>query len=192
MDLSKFQQHINQGAGDKRALPPVDKWNPDFCGDIDMRIALDGRWWYTGTPIGRHALVKLFAGVLKKEEDNYYLVTPVEKVGIQVEDVPFVIINWRYDGDTLVLTTQTEDDITVGEDHPVELRQPPEPLRDEEGSLVPYVNVRRNLWARLHQNVYYQLIEQAEQVTRDSGDLALTLRSGNYTFTLGVLPAGLA
>src|SRR5471032_1071065 len=75
-----------------RALPPVERWNPPFCGDIDMRIAADGTWYYQKTPIGRPALVKLFASVLKREGDKYFLVTPVEKVGIVVEDVPFLAV----------------------------------------------------------------------------------------------------
>src|SRR6202166_5070542 len=77
---------------ENRALPPIERWNPPFCGDIDMRIAADGTWFYQKTPIGRPALVKLFASVLKREGDKYFLVTPVEKVGIVVEDVPFLAV----------------------------------------------------------------------------------------------------
>src|SRR5471032_3317351 len=80
-----------------RALPPVERWNPPFCGDIDMRIASDGTWFYQKTPIGRPALVKLFASVLKREGDRYFLVTPVEKVGIVVEEAPFLAVEMRVD-----------------------------------------------------------------------------------------------
>ncbi|WP_313327836.1 DUF1285 domain-containing protein, partial [Stutzerimonas balearica] len=77
-------------AGEKRGLPPVHLWNPPFCGDLDMRVARDGTWYYLGTPIGRPAMVRLFSSVLRRDDDRYFLVTPVEKVGIQVEDAPFV------------------------------------------------------------------------------------------------------
>ena len=79
----------------ERGPPPVHLWNPPFCGDLDMRIAADGTWFYLKTPIGRHALVKLFASVLKREGDNYYLVTPVEKCGIVVDDAPFLAVELK-------------------------------------------------------------------------------------------------
>jgi len=75
-----------------RKLPPVDKWNPDFCGDIDMRIARDGTWYYMGSPIGRKRMVKLFSTVIRRDDDKYFLVTPVEKLGITVDDAPFVAV----------------------------------------------------------------------------------------------------
>src|SRR5262247_4394383 len=87
-----------QAAG--KGPPPVHLWNPPFCGDLDMRIAADGTWYYLKTPIGRPALVKLFASVLKREGDDYFLVTPVEKCGLQVEDAPFVAVELKVaDGD---------------------------------------------------------------------------------------------
>src|SRR3974390_3644225 len=81
-----------------RGLPPVERWDPPFCGDIDMRIAADGPWFYQKTPIGRPALVKLFASILKRENDQYFLVTPVEKCGIAVDDAPFMAVELRIDG----------------------------------------------------------------------------------------------
>ena len=81
-----------------RGLPPVHLWNPDFCGDIDMRIASDGTWFYMGTPIGRPALVRLFSTILKREGDKHFLVTPVEKVGIRVDDAPFMAVEMQKDG----------------------------------------------------------------------------------------------
>ncbi|MGS2721029.1 DUF1285 domain-containing protein [Paraglaciecola aestuariivivens] len=175
-DLAAFQQQINQQSA---ALPPVDKWNPDFCGDIDLCIKHDGSWFYMGTPIGRKPLVKLFASVLKREDEKYFLVTPVEKVGIQVEDVPFIITQWQFEEGKLALTTNTEDSLIVGEEHPIQI------FADKKtAALLPYVLVRRNLWARLHQNVFYQLAELGQPQTLD-GQSHLTLTSGNYTFTLG-------
>lgn len=176
MDLSQLQAQLAQQQG---KVPPVERWDPAFCGDIDMRIKHDGSWLYMGTPIGRKPLVKLFAGVIKLEQEQYFLVTPVEKVGIVVEDVPFIITQWRMEDDLLVLTTQTDDEFIVDKQHPVELRPDA-----KTGATLPYVNVRRNLWARLHQNVYYQLIEQASEGPTESGK-GLFVSSGEYRFCLG-------
>ncbi|WP_339901509.1 DUF1285 domain-containing protein [Paraglaciecola polaris] len=174
MDLATLQKQLADQQG---KLPPVDKWNPDFCGDMDLVIKHDGSWFYMGTPIGRKPLVKLFASVLKKEDEKYYLVTPVEKLGIKVEDVPYVITQWEVQDDLLIFTTQTDEQVVVSASHPVELKDNP-----QNQLALPYINVRRNLWARLHQNVYYQLIEQAEQ----QGN-ALYITSGDYQFCLGHL-----
>ena len=176
MDLTQLQSQL---ATQQNKVPPVEKWNPEFCGDIDIQIKHDGSWFYMGTPIGRKPLVKLFSGVLKKEQETYYLVTPVEKVGIQVEDVPFVITQWQKQDQLLIFTTQTDDSVVVSESNPVKL------MRDKKtDALLPYVNIRRNLWARLHQNVYYQLIEIAQTVAFDGGH-RLELSSGEYSFDLG-------
>src|ERR1041385_6808986 len=104
-----------------KGLPPVHLWNPPFCGDIDMRIASDGTWYYMKTPIGRHALVKLFASVLKREGEKYFLVTPVEKVGITVDDAPFTAVEMRAEGEgaarTLSFRTNVDDWVTAGPGH---------------------------------------------------------------------------
>ncbi|WP_218312077.1 DUF1285 domain-containing protein [Alteromonas antoniana] len=185
MDLSRFQQQLSGTQDASQSLPPVEKWDPDFCGDLNMVIALDGRWFYENSPIGRQSLVRLFSTVLKKEDENYYLVTPVEKVGIQVEDVPFVITNWRREDGNLILTTQTGDDCVIGHDHPIELRSPPAPLADPDATPIPYVNVRRNLWGRLHQNVYYQLLEHAESSTDEAGVSTWTVTSQGESYCIG-------
>lgn len=177
-DLGAFQQQISS---QNAALPPVDKWNPDFCGDIDIQIKHDGSWFYMGTPIGRQPLVKLFASVLKREDENYFLVTPVEKVGIQVEDVPFIITQWQKEDNKLVLTTSTGHDLIVGSKNPVQIF-----ADNKTGALLPYALVRKNLWARLHQNVFYQLTELGEEQALD-GKRHLTLASGDYRFSLGEL-----
>lgn len=175
MDLAKLQNQLKQ----QGKLPPVESWSPDFCGDIDLQIKRDGSWHYMGTPIGRKALVKLFASVLLKQQDHYYLVTPVEKVGIQVEDSPFIITQWQWQDDLLVFTTQTDDQFVVSADNPVELR-----FDQANQTELPYANVRRNLWARLHQNVFYQLIEQAQEKTTSKGR-GLFITSGDYEFCIG-------
>lgn len=178
MDLASLQQQL---AGQDEKRPPVDKWDPTFCGDIDLQIKHDGSWFYMGTPIGRRALVKLFASVLKREADQYFLVTPVEKVGIQVEDVPFIVTQWQQQDHHLVFSTQTDDQFIVNEQHPVELHQD-----KSTGAFLPYALVRRNLWARLHQNVFYQLVALGQEQDIQ-GQAHLTLGSGDYHFSLGKL-----
>ncbi|MGA7975204.1 MAG: DUF1285 domain-containing protein [Pseudolabrys sp.] len=142
----------------KRGPPPVEQWNPPFCGDIDMRIATDGTWFYQKTPIGRHALVKLFASVLKREGDKYFLVTPVEKVGIVVEDAPFLAVEMRRGDGNLSFRTNMDEWIDAGPEHP--LRFEPEP---QTGGLKPYVLVRRNLWAKVTRALFYDLVEAGEE-----------------------------
>src|SRR5436309_2932118 len=130
-------------AGPRRA-PPVHLWNPPFCGDLDMRIAADGTWFYLKTPIGRPALVKLFASVLKREGEKYFLVTPVEKCGITVEDAPFLAVELKLDdgerGQTLHFRTNVDEWVACGRDHALRF----EPER-ETGGLKPYIHVRRDL-----------------------------------------------
>lgn len=146
--------------------PPVERWNPPFCGDLDMRIAADGTWYYQKTPIGRLPLVKLFASVLKKEGDKYFLVTPVEKVGLTVDDAPFLAVEMtvaRDDRDRQMLTfrTNVDDEVTAGPGHA--LRFEPEVT----GGLKPYVHVRRDLWAKVTRALFYDLVALGEE--RDVG-----------------------
>ena len=135
-----------------RGPAPVHLWNPPFCGDIDMRIAADGTWFYQGSPIGRPALVKLFSSVLLREDVNYFLVTPVEKVRIQVDDAPFLAVEMAVEGEVLRFRTNVDDVVEVGEDHP---------LRFEPGAsegLKPYVRVRGDLWALVKRALFYDLV----------------------------------
>jgi uncharacterized protein len=142
--------------------PPVHLWNPPFCGDIDMRIAADGTWFYMQSPIGRPALVKLFASVLKREANKYFLVTPVEKVGIVVEDAPFLAVEMQTQEQTgsrlLRFRTNVDDWIECGPEHA--LRFEPEPAS---GGLKPYLYVRRGLWARLTRALFYDLVALGEE-----------------------------
>ena len=107
----------------RRGPPPVHLWDPPFCGDLDMRIARDGTWFYLGTPIGRAPLVRLFSSILKREGDRYFLVTPVEKVGITVDDAPFVAVDFTAEGEgraqRLTFVTQVGDEVTAGPEHPI-------------------------------------------------------------------------
>jgi hypothetical protein len=148
----------------RRGPPPVHLWNPPFCGDLDMRIAADGTWYYLGTPIGRPALVRLFASVLKREGGKYFLVTPVEKVGIIVDDAPFLAVELRV-GDSShdpVLNFRTNVDDWVACDAEHALRFEPETAT---GGLKPYLHVRRDLWAKVSRPLFYDLVARGEERT---------------------------
>ena len=169
-----------QTAG-KRGPPPVHLWNPPFCGDIDMRIAADGTWFYMGTPIGRPALVRLFSTILKREDGKHFLVTPVEKVGIRVDDAPFLAVEMRKeDGESAPLLrfrTNVDDLVAVGSEHPLRFEQGP-----KEG-LKPYVKVRGDLWALVKRPLLYDLVAlgQWERVGREDW---FGVRSGGLFFPM--------
>lgn len=141
-----------------RGLPPVHLWDPPFCGDLDMRIARDGTWYYLGTPIGRFELVKLFSSILKLEAGKYYLVTPVEKVGITVDDAPFVAVDFEASGEgraqVLRFTTHVGDRVEAGPDHPIRVTRDP-----ETGEPAPYVMVRAGLEALIDRKSFYRLVD---------------------------------
>jgi hypothetical protein len=155
-------ERLMAALGDKtgRGLPPVERWNPPFCGDLDMRIAADGTWFYLGTPIGRPALVRLFSSVLRKDGDDYFLVTPVEKVGITVEDAPFQAVEMAVEGEgenrSLAFRTQVDDVVSAGRDHAIRFTRAPK------DGLKPYVHVRAGLWARVTRAVTYDLLALGE------------------------------
>ena len=151
----------------QKGPPPVHLWNPPYCGEIDMRIAADGTWFYQKTPIGRAALVKLFASVLKREGDRYFLVTPVEKCGITVDEAPFMAVELAVEqgddaaesaGRLLRFRTNVDDWVTAGPDHP--LRFEPETAT---GGLKPFLHVRRDLWAKVTRALFYDLVELGEE-----------------------------
>ena len=146
--------------GQGRGLPPVERWNPAFCGDIDMRIAADGTWFYLGTPIGRPALVKLFSSVLRCDGDDYVLVTPVEKLGIVVEDAPFQAVEMAVEGEgdarSIAFRTHVDDVVAVGPEHAIRFE------READDGLKPYVHVRRGLWARVTRSLTYDLLALGE------------------------------
>ena len=148
-------------AASKGGLPPVHLWNPPFCGDLDMRIARDGTWFYLGTPIGRKELVRLFSTILRKDGDDYVLVTPVEKVGITVEDAPFVAVDFETRGEGaergIAFVTNVGDQAVAGPDHPIRVTRDP-----ETGEPSPYVLVRANLEALIDRKSFYRLVELGE------------------------------
>ena len=162
--LAGLQALVERGDGSNKGLPPVERWEPDFCGDLDMVIKSDGTWFYMGTPIGRQALVKLFSTVLRKDEDGKtYLVTPVEKIGITVEDAHFVAVemNVHEENGESVLTFRTNvgDIVTVGPENP--LRFVIVPGND---GVKPYIRVRGRLEAVLARPVMYELIALGQEI----------------------------
>lgn len=171
------------------ALPPIEKWNPDFCGSLDIFIDNEGRWFYMNSPIGRAKIVRLFSTLLLLDKDGeYYLITPAEKILIKVADVPFIITNWEYDANKGIynLYTLTADKIELGEEHKFEFGI--SASKNPEFAQIPYVKVRNNLYARLNRSVYYQLLNQAEEVSTQKG-LALKLTSGGAHMQIGFLEA---
>jgi hypothetical protein len=144
-----------------KAPHSVERWNPAYCGEIDMRIAADGTWFYNGSPIGRLPLVKLFASILRKDPDRYVLVTPVERVGIAVEDAPFQAVEMAVEGRgehrQIAFRTNVDDLVKVGPHHPLRFD------RDPAGGLKPYLRVRGELWARVTRALAYDLVELGEE-----------------------------
>ena len=168
---------------EKNSLPPVDKWNPDFCGDIDMRIMRNGKWFYMGSEIKRPAMIKLFSRILRLDEDNhYYLVTPVEKVRIQVEDAPFVATSIQQETKNgikyLYFTTNLNEKILLSNQNPIDIKID---INTEEPS--PYILVRKNLKALISRSVFYELIDLAKKQTIDSAEY-LILESNNEIFKI--------
>lgn len=161
-----------------RGLPPVHLWNPAHCGEIDIVIRADGVWMHEGSPIGRPELVRLFSTILRQDADGLHLVTPVEKLRIRAEDLPFRAVAVRRDGDDLIFTTDRGDEARAGEEHPIV-------VETENGEPRPRILVRGDLWARIARPVFYELVEQAE-----IADDRLGVRSGGQIFALGPKGAG--
>jgi hypothetical protein len=169
-----------------RGLPPVERWNPPFCGDIDMEIRADGTWFYLGTPIGRAPLVRLFSTVLRKDEDGRtYLVTPVEKVGIRVADAPFVAVEMDVSGEgkeqQITFRTNVGDVVEVGPEHPLRFAD-----EMQTGGLKPYVLVRGRLEALVARPVMYELVGHGEEIEVD-GRPMFCVRSRGETYP--IMPA---
>jgi len=170
-------------AGEQR-YPPVHAWNPEHCGEIDIRIARDGSWHYQGSPIGRRRMVRLFASILKREGDDYYLVTPVEKLKIAVDDAPYVAVALERSGagraQTLALRTQTDELVIVDADHPIRVE-----TDAETGEPSPYVHVRDGLEALITRPVYYELVEIALDATPEGETPGVWSRGAFFDLTGG-------
>ncbi|WP_417450734.1 DUF1285 domain-containing protein [Kordiimonas sp.] len=183
----KLEDIIKQVEGQR--YPPVEKWNPDFCGDIDMQIKRDGTWFYMGTPIGRERMVRLFSTVLRKDEDGKtYLVTPVEKIGIEVEDAHFIATALEViregDEQALKFTTNVGDEVIADKDHPLRVE-----VDTSSGEPRPYIRVRGRLDALIARPVFYQLVEHAQTQNRD-GKTCLVVPSRGTLFSLGEIDDG--
>ncbi len=159
-------------------LPPVHLWNPPFCGDLDMRIAGDGTWFYMGTPIGRPALVRLFSTILKREGGKHFLVTPVEKVGIRVDDAPFLAVEMRKEdkgtGPVLRFRTNVDDWVSCDAQHRLRFEQ------GAEGGLMPYLHVRADLWAKVTRALYYELVDIGEERVVDGLAMFGVVSAGEF------------
>ena len=182
--LAALISRASEQTGDgKRGLPPVDKWNPPFCGDIDMEIRADGTWFYMGTPIGRAPLVRLFSTVLRRDEDGRtYLVTPVEKVGIRVVDAPFLAVEMqvtqREGRQVLTFRTNVGDVVEASGEHPLRFE-----ISGENRELKPYLLVRGRLEALVSRAVMYDLVELGEAIVID-GVPMFSVRSGTEVFAV--------
>ena len=147
-----------RAAAKGRGIPPVHLWNPPHCGDLDIRISRDGTWFYMGTPIGRPELVRLFSTILRKDGDSYVLVTPVEKVGITVDDAPFVAVDFEVEGSgqaqALTFTTNVADTVKAGPDAPIRIERDP-----KTGEPSPYIRIRANLDALIDRKSFYRLVD---------------------------------
>ena len=175
--LIKFARAQADGDGER----PVDKWNPEYCGEMDMVIKADGSWWHEGTRITREPLVKLFASILRKDEDGEtYLVTPVEKIQIKVEAAPFTAVRVDVEGEgenqRVFFTTNMEEVVEVSAERPIRVEI--DPATDEPR---PFVSVRGRLEALMTRPVFYELVEYG--VEKESGELGI-YASGTY-FPLG-------
>lgn len=180
-DLAGLQALVARAGQAGQSAPPVEHWNPPFCGDLDMEIAADGTWFYLGTPIGRPALVKLFASVLRKDEDGRtYLVTPVEKIGIRVVDAPFVAVEMHQgegpDGPMLTFRTNVGDVVEAGPEHRLRFEIDP-----ETDGVKPYLHVRGRLEALVSRAVMYDLIALGRHEMMD-GKSMFVVRSGGVAF----------
>lgn len=178
-DLVRYAAALERSG---RSLPPVEQWDPPYCGALDLVLRRDGAWVHEGAVIKRAELVRLFSTVLRREGARYFLVTPAEKLEIVVEDAPFVAVLMRVEsrpaGRTLVFTTNTGDEVAAGPEHRLEWRE------DADGAGAPYLHVRAGLWARIARAVYYDLVALAE--TRPvSGEPCLGVASAGVFFPLG-------
>ena len=180
MSLEAFTSQLSSNViTSKTKIPPVEDWDPECCGEMDLQIKGNGDWFYTGTIFKRANLVKLLASVLKMEGDDYYLVTPVEKIKITVDDVPFVLTEWYWQDElqtTMCVKNNVGDEFVLDAQHPLSA--------NKAGEL--YVVVRRNLLAKIHRNVYYQWVDLAKKVSMKNGT-ELVFSSAGCKFSLGAI-----
>ena len=182
-NLTDIAQYIKDGqSGHKRSIPPLDQWHPKHCGAMDLKVLTNGEWWHEGQLIKRPAMIELFATVLWKEADKFYLKTPVEQIEIKVEDEP-LFVNQVDQVEIagkiyLQLTTTTHDVVIVDEDHPIFMRA-------FQGELRPYVHVRFGINALIQRAAFFHLVEMGELSDDAEGQVKLSLQSGDLLLQLG-------
>jgi len=167
------------------ASAPATGPNTNICGDFDIRIGRDGTWFYHGSPIGRKPLVRLFASVLRREGDDYLLVTPVERGRIVVDDVPFTAVELDASGSgpgqRLEFRTNLDDRVVAGPGHPIRVTHDADTAEPS-----PYIEIRNGLEARILRSVYYQLVELGQERRIDGEDVFGVWSDGQF-FSLGKL-----
>lgn len=176
-----------EAAGGAKGYPPVERWEPEYCGEMDMVIRRDGSWWHEGTRIGRERLVRLFARILRKDEDGEtYLVTPVEKIRIEVEAAPFIAVRVDHEGEgrdqKLAFLTNMDDAVPAGPDHPIRVETGPD------GEPEPFVRVRGRLDALITRAAFYDLAALAVPGQDDQGRKVMGVWSRGVFFPLGPAP----
>lgn len=173
-DLSRLAASLSDAGGDKPL--PVDSWHPTHCGAMDLIIKEDGTWWHEGTPMTRPQLVRLFSRILRRDDDEFVLVTPVERVTITVEDAPFIAVDFDRTDQGLEFVTNVGDRVLLSKEHPIALRR-----SKALGHDAPYLHVRGRLEARLSRAAYYRLIDETDA---EEGDAAVVIESAGATFSL--------
>ncbi len=182
---------VDENGQPLKAMPPVEKWNPKYCGEMDLVIRANGEWWSEGVRMTREPLIKLYSTVLWREEegteDRYYLKTPAEKIQIQVEDAPLLVVDvTQVENDGLIFircTTKTGDVVIADSEHPIVMRTYKHEGVDE---IRPYIRIRRNLDALIHRNAFYHLVGWSDMQPTDAGE-AMVLLSGQERFILGTI-----
>jgi len=176
--LTVAARQVTNATSGAKGLPPVHLWNPPFCGDLDMRIAADGTWYYMGTPIGRPALVRLFSTILKREDGKHFLVTPVEKVGIRVDDAPFLAVEMQKKNDSrgalLRFRTNVDDWVDCDAAHRLRFEMA------ADGGLTPYLHVRADLWAKVTRAIYYDLVDMGAERMVDGQEMFGVESAGEF------------
>ncbi|MDQ7727521.1 DUF1285 domain-containing protein [Halomonas sp. SpR8] len=181
MNIDRLLQQHGTHSEDAGAIPPLDQWHPEFTGDINISIRADGGWWHEGQPFARPKVARLLATLLRLDDEGYCLVTPVERWRVQVEDLPLVAVEADFHDNAWWFTTQFDDVVRLDAGHPLSVTLTPQ------GEAVPQLPVRFGLAARLHRNVYYQLVEAAETRDLGNGTSEIGLMSAGHWYALGRL-----
>ena len=182
-NLSNISQYLkNAQSSHKRSIPPLDQWHPKHCGAMDLKVKANGEWWHEGQLIKRQSLIDLFSTVLWKDDEKFYLKTPVEQIEIEVEDEPLFVNSVeqiQLEGlNYIQLSTTTQDVVIVDQEHPIF-------MREFDGELRPYVHVRFGINALIQRASFFHLVEMGELMENRQGESILLLKSGNFNLQLG-------